>query len=99
MSKRVRLYKLFTSASFTLLALTPLLRAGGYRCNCEASIAVDHSPFFGYYRPCWLPWPGGQPECPHYVITEAEKPSKREGGPERTIELLPPPRPEEPEPK
>jgi hypothetical protein len=92
-------YKLFISSLLTALALSPAVRAGGYRCNCEASAAVFHSPFYGYYRTCWRPWPGGQPPCPCYVVAEAEKAPARTGGPERTIELLPLPRPEEPEAK
>jgi hypothetical protein len=95
----LRIYKLFIVASFTALALGPYVRAGGYRCNCEPSIAVYHSPFFGYYRTCWRPWPGGQPLCPSYAIVQAGEPTSRRGTAERTLEQLPPPRPEEPEVK
>src|SRR5262249_30763886 len=64
----LHLYKLSIGTLLTALAFSPGLRAGGYRCNCEPPIAVFHSPFFGYYRTCWRPWPGGQPECPRYVV-------------------------------
>lgn len=93
-----RIHKLFISA-VAVLAFSPSVRAGGYKCNCEPSTAVYHSPFFGYYRTCWRPWPGGQPPCPCYAVAEAGGPTAPAGAPGRTIEQLPPPRPEEPESK
>jgi hypothetical protein len=99
LKRSLRTFKVFIAAAGLTLAISPCLQAGGYKCNCQPSLEVYHSPFFGYYRTCWRPWPGGQPECPRYVVAETEKPRARVGGPERTIELLPPPRPEEPEPK
>ena len=88
--------KVFMVTASLAVALVPYLQAG-YRCQCEPSIAVYQSPFFGSYRTCWRPWPGGQPLCPRYAVVEAEKPVARPGAAERTIEQLPPPRPEEPE--
>jgi hypothetical protein len=85
-------FKVFIAAASLTVAVVPYLQAG-YRCHCEPSIAVYQSPFFGYYRTCWRPWPGGQPLCPRYAVAEAEGPRAAE----RTIEQLPPPRPEEPE--
>jgi hypothetical protein len=79
------------------LAFTPCGRAQLHRSCCEPSGEVFHSPFFGYYRTCWRPWPGGQPTCPRYPIPDFPGPAVQPGTSERAIELLPPPRPEEPE--
>jgi hypothetical protein len=91
------IYKTFIGAAVLALALTPCGRAQLRRPCCEASGEVFHSPFFGYYPTCWRPWPGGQPVCPRYPIPEFPGPAVRPGTSERAIELLPLPRPEEPE--
>jgi hypothetical protein len=72
--------------------------ASGYKCNCEPSTAVYHSPFFGYYRTCWRTWPGGQPSCPAHPTPEAAE-ANAPATKERTIEQLPLPRPEPEEPE
>jgi hypothetical protein len=93
-----RTFILFLAAVAPVLVFGPSLQANGSKCNCEPSLAVYHSPFYGYYRTCWRPWPGGQPPCPCYPSpTATEQPTPRAGTSERTIEQLPPPRPEEPE--
>jgi hypothetical protein len=89
---------MFSTTAISALAFNPNVHAGVGPCRCEPSIAVYSSPFYGYYRTCWRPWPGGQPPCPCYPIpTTTEQPAPRAGTSERTIELLPLPRPEEPE--
>jgi hypothetical protein len=93
----LRIYQTFIAAAVLALALTPCGRAQLYRSCCEPSSEVHQSPFFGYYRTCWRPWPGGQPVCPRYPIPESPGPAVRPGTSERAIELLPLPRPEEPE--
>ena len=93
----LRTLKLFITAAGLLLAFSPCGRAGGYKCNCEPSIAVYHSPFFGYYRTCWRRWPGGQPPCPCYPTGEGVE-LALPGAKERAIEQLPLPRPESEEP-
>jgi hypothetical protein len=91
-------HKIFIIVAASALALGASLRAGTCTCHCEPSIAVYSSPFYGYYRTCWRPWPGGQPPCPCYPSpTTTEQPTPRTGTTEHTIELLPLPRPEEPE--
>jgi hypothetical protein len=90
---------LIIAAAVIALALSPRARAGGYKCHCEPSIAVYSSPFFGYYRTCWRPWPGGQPPCPCYVMEQTGAPAARPGTTGRTIEQLPLPKPEEPDNK
>jgi hypothetical protein len=91
---------IYLSAMGLALAFASGLRAGGYTCHCEPSLEVFCSPFYGYYRTCWRPWPGGQPPCPCYPTPPAaEQPTPPAATTERTIEMLPPPRPEEPESK
>lgn len=90
--------RLVLATAATVLTLSPCVRAGGYKCNCEPSTAVYQSPFFGYYRTCWRTWPGGQPPCPCSPIAQAAAPTVP-GTKERTIEQLPAPRPEPEEPE
>jgi len=90
---------LFSLASAVGLALCPSGRAQICRSHCEPSSAVYHSPFFGYYRTCWRPWPGGQPPCPCYPSVQPTEQPLPPGTGEPGVELLPPPRLEEPESK
>ena len=94
-----RIYHHLIAAAALALALTPCGRAQICRPFCAPSSAVYQSPFFGYYRTCWRPWPGGQPVCPRYPIPQTAEPALPAGTAEHTIELLPAPRPEEPEEK
>jgi hypothetical protein len=95
-----------TSSSFRLVlavvaaafAFSPYVRASGFKCNCEPSTAVYHSPFFGYYPTCWRQFPPGQPQCPSAPTAPTAEPT-RVSTKERTIELLPLPRPEPEEPE
>jgi hypothetical protein len=64
-----------------------------FGCNCMPSCSVFQSDFFGYYRTCWRPWPGGQPECPVYVPPLPEAAAKGAA----TLEPLPTPMPAGPE--
>lgn len=78
-----------------VLAAVSLARAGHHNKpgRCCPSPEVFYSDFFGYYRTCWRPWPGGQPFCPVYgtVTVEAvEMPAPGRAAPEK----LPSPKPE-----
>jgi hypothetical protein len=95
----LRTSKVFLAAAAVGLMLSPCGWSQVCKSRCEPSIAVHHSPFFGYYRTCWRTWPGGQPPCPCQPILQAAEPALRAGTSERTIEQLPLPRPEEPEMK
>jgi hypothetical protein len=94
----LRSFRLVLATTAAALALSPCVRAGGYKCNCEPYSAVYQSPFFGYYRTCWRHWPGGQPPCPCSGTPQAAEPTPP-ATKERAIELLPPPRPEPGEPE
>jgi hypothetical protein len=93
----LRTFIIFSGAASIALSMAMSLPAEGCNCHCQPSTAVFHSPFYGYYRTCWRPWPGGQPPCPCYPPPVTEQPAPRAGTSERTIEQLPLPRPEEPE--
>ncbi len=95
----LRTYKLFLTVAASALTFSPCGWAEVCKSRCEPSIAVYHSPFFGYYRTCWRTWPGGQPPCPRQPSLQAGEPALPAGTTERTIEQLPQPRPEEPEKK
>ena len=95
----LRTYKLFLAVTASALTLCPCGWAEVCRSCCEPSTAVHHSPFFGYYRTCWRTWPGGQPLCPRQAVLQAAEPALPAATSERTIQLLPAPRPEEPEKK
>jgi hypothetical protein len=94
--------KLFFAVIGVLLTLSSRgWAAGCTSCSrCQPSEAVFHSPFYGYYRTCWRPWPGGQPPCPCYTSPKTAAPPAPTRTPsELPLELLPPPRLEEPEDK
>jgi len=96
--RTLRIFRLVLVTAAAALAVSPCVRGAGHKCNCDPSIAVYQSPFFGYYRTCWRQWPGGQPSCPSYPGPEAAEPTLP-ATKERIIEQLPPPRPEPEEPE
>lgn len=93
--------RLFTHRTAVLTLVPALLGFGasiahaGYGywgCRCHPSCEVFHSEFYGYYRTCWRPWPGGQPECPVYMGHPVPL------APAKPAETLPPPVQEMPAP-
>ena len=77
-------------------AIGPAASAGdhgwwGYHgCKCDPGCEVFSSDFYGYYRTCWRPWPGGQPECPVYLLQPVPLQTAKEPKP---AEALPTPMP------
>jgi len=75
----------------TVLILAAVLLAGtattsradyGYwGCRCKPSCDVFYSQFYGYYPTCWRPWPGGQPECPAYILAPVSQMTEKETAP------------------
>jgi hypothetical protein len=65
--------RLLTAGLMALVGVS-LAQAGQRHipCRCSPTPEVFHSEFFGYYRTCWRPWPGGQPPCPPYVVGTVE---------------------------
>jgi hypothetical protein len=55
--------KLFLAGA-AVLVVCPHANAFGSRPVPRQPCMVFSSEFFGYYRTCWYPWPGGQPPCP-----------------------------------
>jgi hypothetical protein len=99
------LRRLFT-CRIAILALAPVLFAfnssaaradhgcWGYSgCRCNPGCEVFSSDFYGYYRTCWRPWPGGQPECPVYILQPVPLTAAKET---KSTESLPIPMPEVP---
>ena len=94
-------------AAFTLAAaLLPLSTATGRAdfgfwgycgCKCKPSCDVFYSGFYGYYPTCWRPWPGGQPDCPAYIMAPVPQMSEKETAPPPTLPRpmqLPSPQPQ-----
>jgi hypothetical protein len=86
------------AAGLVVLAGVSLAQAGQHKipCRCCSSPEVFHSDFFGYYRTCWRPWPGGQPPCPVIGVVISEAPATVEAAPVQSPEKLPSPKPEPP---